>query len=72
MATNSPVCSIFFFFFLVCLFVLKPSFKTPTTACAYTVLDRRAVLPFCAVSDLWLLVEEELVERAFSRSRDAA
>lgn len=29
------------------------------------VLDRRAVVPFCAVSDLWLLVEEELVERAF-------
>ena len=29
------------------------------------VLDRRAVDPFCAVSDLWLLVEEELVERAF-------
>src|SRR5436190_22468224 len=33
--------------------------------CNNIVLDRRAVLPFCAVSDLWLLVEEELVERAF-------
>lgn len=32
--------------------------------CNNIVLDCRAVLPFCAVSDLWLLVEE-LVERAF-------